>query len=847
MNGVTINAQDKTVAQVVSEINASSAGVSATLEEHNDSSGSYKTIVLKKTADSESASKFSVSASGDFARVAGLGDYSTASATTTKSSVVSGNNTVGGTNTVAYDRISEEQAKALGFTVIKTAADLQNIKKTGNYILMNDIDLSSLGTLDKSLLVDHFEGTLDGNGYTLSNLTINSTEDSVGLFGEEFVGRIANLNIDNINITGAKDVGVICGTTTDDNKSFGKGEQTISNVHVTNSSVSSTSGGYTGGFIGSIWQGFASISDSSFEGNITSTTFATGGIVGYIWAGCSISSCYVNANITTSSSYTGGIVGDAEGTTIQQCIAEGIITCSSGAGIAGSLSYSEINNCIAKNTITGADISGLCDYGLNYSEINNSYFDGKLITTGDKPAGGLVGSLNYDEQYDQNYITNCFWNIENSGATEISRSDTTNNDITNSTGLTSSEFANAANFSSWDSNIWDFSGSTPQLKNVSKPVTISAGTVQINGHTINLSGGSIDDTIAQINAQSSSTGVTAAIEGGKVVFNNTSGTDLITVEAGTSDFVDITGTESLTTTTNYEKLYGSTAVTSKMQTSGYISQNSSQTETLTISSSAGSFNVTINSGEALNTVIDKINAANGGVTASIENGKLIFAYGANATNVSVSSTGDFTKFYGLKDTQSTWEWTEAAGGMSQTTTSEIDPDAPTDPTDPDNPGGGDPTDPDPDNPDDPPLNINNLVTEGISNIRLQVGDSSSEHCVLRCDTTFVFDDFSLDFSTAESSADCVEGLQDFQKAITAKISTIGVYTSRLEAIQSHNLVKHENLTSAYSTIVDADIAEETTKYIKNQIVQQTSQALMAQAKKVQIERVMTLIGSISGL
>ena len=57
--------------------------------------------------------------------------------------------------------LTEAEAIAQGYTVIKTAQDLQNISNnlSGKYMLMGDIDLSSLGTLSKSLIDGAFKGT----------------------------------------------------------------------------------------------------------------------------------------------------------------------------------------------------------------------------------------------------------------------------------------------------------------------------------------------------------------------------------------------------------------------------------------------------------------------------------------------------------------------------------------------------------------------------------------------------------------------------------------------------------------------------------------------------------------
>ncbi len=86
---------------------------------------------------------------------------------------------------------------------IYTATDLQNIKKTGlskNYKLMNDIDLSDIEWTPIGNEDGHyFHGNFDGQNFTISNLKIESSDQSkyIGLFGCVSGGTIKNLNIEN--------------------------------------------------------------------------------------------------------------------------------------------------------------------------------------------------------------------------------------------------------------------------------------------------------------------------------------------------------------------------------------------------------------------------------------------------------------------------------------------------------------------------------------------------------------------------------------------------------------------------------------------------------------------------
>ena len=89
-----------------------------------------------------------------------------------------------------------------------------------------------------------------------------------------------------------------------------------------------------------------------------------------------------------------------------------------------------------------------------------------------------------------------------------------------------------------------------------------------------------------------------------------------------------------------------------------------------------------------------------------------------------------------------------------------------------------------------------------------------------------------DISTGASNA--VAKLTNLDKAIT-KVSdrqtTIGSAQNRVDSAISAITVQSENLTSSLSTIRDADVAEESSSYIKAQILQQASATLLATANQ----------------
>lgn len=69
------------------------------------------------------------------------------------------------------------------------------------------------------------------------------------------------------------------------------------------------------------------------------------------------------------------------------------------------------------------------------------------------------------------------------------------------------------------------------------------------------------------------------------------------------------------------------------------------------------------------------------------------------------------------------------------------------------------------------------------------------------------------------------------KTISTRQTQIGAYQNRIESASDALTVRYEQTTSALSTIRDADVAEESSAYIKAQILQQASASLLATANQ----------------
>jgi flagellin len=88
---------------------------------------------------------------------------------------------------------------------------------------------------------------------------------------------------------------------------------------------------------------------------------------------------------------------------------------------------------------------------------------------------------------------------------------------------------------------------------------------------------------------------------------------------------------------------------------------------------------------------------------------------------------------------------------------------------------------------------------------------------------------TFDVQTQESASDALEILDNAINNISARRAEIGALQNRLASAINANSLTQENLMSAYSQIVDADIAQETAELTRSQIQQQAAASVLGQA------------------
>ena len=126
-----------------------------------------------------------------------------------------------------------------------------------------------------------------------------------------------------------------------------------------------------------------------------------------------------------------------------------------------------------------------------------------------------------------------------------------------------------------------------------------------------------------------------------------------------------------------------------------------------------------------------------------------------------------------------------------------------------------------------------LYITGIGAMRVQIGANEGQVLAIRIpevslDTLGLTD---IDISTQEGAQRAIELSKQANAYISSVRSRIGAYENRLEHTQSSLGVTEENVTSAFSRIMDTDMAEEMTEYANQQVLNQAGISVLTQANQ----------------
>jgi hypothetical protein len=246
-----------------------------------------------------------------------------------------------------------------------------------NFILMKDLDMKGsaaetsriewmpIGGRDasnNSVGTNYFSGTFDGNGFTLSNLYINSTSKNyTGLFGYLKSATIKNLGIiGECSINGGANTGGFVG--------FASNQSAITNCYssIATGQVKENGAGGCGGIAGALFSS-STVSNCYNKSNVAGGNFI-GGIAGWVQDGSLISNCFNTGKVESSSGQDiGGIVGHFSGSIIRYSYNTG--------GVKGGFNL---------GALVGASYTGT---------IQNAYFN-KTTSIQTKATGYLSGTNN---------------------------------------------------------------------------------------------------------------------------------------------------------------------------------------------------------------------------------------------------------------------------------------------------------------------------------------------------------------------------------------------------------------------------------------------------------------------
>lgn len=245
-----------------------------------------------------------------------------------------------------------------------------------NNIDLKGIDWTPIGKDDNKA----YTGTFDGNGKTITGLTVTVSDRYAGLFGRiGSGGKVMNVKLEGVQMTSDNSWGYVGGVA-------GYSEGNIENCSVSGSVSGSFS---VGGVVGHQWGGTITGCSSSATVN---AGIVAGGIAGETNGGASLTACYATGDVTvendgTSYACAGGVVGYNGGSsTLTACYAAGNV---SGKG-SGTI------------YVGGA-------VGENYGTLTACYHAKGDVSGPDGTTGGVTGRNFKDSMSGGGIITACYW------------------------------------------------------------------------------------------------------------------------------------------------------------------------------------------------------------------------------------------------------------------------------------------------------------------------------------------------------------------------------------------------------------------------------------------------------
>lgn len=120
---------------------------------------------------------------------------------------------------------------------------------------------------------------------------------------------------------------------------------------------------------------------------------------------------------------------------------------------------------------------------------------------------------------------------------------------------------------------------------------------------------------------------------------------------------------------------------------------------------------------------------------------------------------------------------------------------------------------------------------GIGSMDMQIGANEGQQIGIRIPKMSLenMEIANIDVTTEDGARDAMSRIKSAMKYVSASRANLGAYQNRLEHTSSSLDITEENMTAAYSRIMDVDMAEEMTNYTTLSVMSQASTSMLAQA------------------
>jgi len=263
-----------------------------------------------------------------------------------------------------------------------------------------------------------FMGHFDGNGYTIRNLTINSDERVVGLFGIAHNASVKNLRIENMTINAERDRSLFVGSL------FGRyeGDWKAEELYITGCHVDGKITTYgklnaeIGGMVGrlNVSMNTVLVNNCRCDVDIDATAITyqyAGGFIGNVETGADINKCVITGSVygeTTgdSSSYVGGVAARLR---YNDWI--GVSSLSESASLMSQKGYTSLSNTVVSSKVESvakySEYIGntVAQYYSEESTISRCYTDAAFYVT---PSGNAYKNdivMERDELFDKSFLS----------------------------------------------------------------------------------------------------------------------------------------------------------------------------------------------------------------------------------------------------------------------------------------------------------------------------------------------------------------------------------------------------------------------------------------------------------